>query len=160
VDFVVEQRIALSGAAAVDAFADPSFYAALGSVPNIGAPEVLTAEDDGTVARLAIRFRFTGDLAPAARRVLDPAKLTWVQQSVVDRTARRFDFTIVPDNYGDRLESSGRATFTEGSPTTERVEGRVTVHFPVVHRLVERAIVSGLTEHIAEQARVLVTYSA
>jgi Protein of unknown function (DUF2505) len=160
VQFSMSQPIAAPKDVVIDAFADPAFYSALGAVPNIGVPEVVSSDDDGTIARLAIRFRFTGHLAPAARRVLDPSRLTWVQQTTVDRAASRFEFHVVPDHYGDRLECGGRATFAAaGDTTTEHVEGSVVVHTPLVGRLVERAIISGLTEHLREQARVLETYS-
>jgi hypothetical protein len=157
VRFTVRQRVNAPCQQVVAAFADPAFYARLGAVPNIGAPEVLSCDDDGRVARLRLRYKFTGHLAPAARRVLDPDRMTWVDETVLDRGDARLSFHMVPDHYRDRLECRGISYFFPQSDgtTEQRVEGDVTVHFPLVARVVERALVSGLTEHLEQEATVL-----
>ncbi|MHB8682513.1 MAG: hypothetical protein ACYDA2_10530, partial [Acidimicrobiales bacterium] len=64
---------------------DPAFYAALGDMDNIAAPEVLHHEELDDGVHIGVRYRFTGHLAAPARAVLDPEKLTWVIESVVYR---------------------------------------------------------------------------
>ncbi len=44
---------------------------------------------------------------------------------------------------------------TRGETARQVVEGDLVVHFPLVGRAVERAIVSGLEENLARQADVL-----
>jgi hypothetical protein len=157
VRFSVDQPIAASCGRVEQAFVDPAFYEALGAMPNIGEPKVLErVENDGRV-ELRVRYAFTGNLAPAARRVLDPAKLSWVVESSVDRTTHTTTFRMVPDNYRDRLDCHGTYVLRPDGPdrTIQHTEGELRVHFPVVGKLAERGIVTGLKEHLAEEAHVL-----
>jgi hypothetical protein len=157
VDFSVVQAIAAPCDAVIAALADPAFYPRLGELPSIKAPEVLECHDDGNVVRLRVQYHFAGNLAPAARKVLDPQRLSWVDESVLDRSLRRLEFTIRPDHYADRLKCRGVSMFeSDGdAATTQRVAGVMQVNFPLVGRAVERAIVSGLTDHLAHEAAVL-----
>src|SRR5437867_3423721 len=98
---------------------------------------------------MQVRYQFTGELSSAARALLDPAKLSWVEHSSHDLGRGVVDFVMVPDHYGDRLSSSGRFTLIAENGATRRVvEGEVTVRMRFVGGPVERAIVSGLGEHI------------
>jgi hypothetical protein len=155
--FSVDQPIAAPCDRVEQAFVDPGFYAALAAMPNIGEPEVLEhVEHDGLVD-LRVRYAFNGHLAPPARRVLDPAKLTWVVESHVDRASHTTTFRMVPDHYRDRLECHGSYTLRADGPdrTVQHTEGDLRVHYPIVGKLAERGIVLGLKEHLAEEAHVL-----
>ena len=65
----------------------PGYYDALGRAPKLGVPEVLEREADGDEVVMRIRYRFSGDLSSAAKAVLDPEKLTWVEESHHDLAA-------------------------------------------------------------------------
>jgi hypothetical protein len=157
VRFDVDERIGAPRGAVIVAFTDPTFYASLGAIPNIGAPVVLARDERDGIVHLRIQYRFTGDLPGPARRVLNPAKLTWVDHSAVDLDAGRIDFHIVPDHYPDRLEFAGTTTFVADGAARcrQHVAGDLRVHYPVVGRVVERAILSGIREHLTHEARVV-----
>jgi len=157
VHFSVDQPVAGSCERVEQALLDPAFYRALATIPNIGEPNVLEhTEVDGRV-HMRIHYAFTGDLAPAARRVLDPAKLTWVMESTADPASHATTFRMVPDHYRDRLECAGTYTLLSDGPerSIQHMEGDLRVHFPVVGRLAERGIFLGLKEHLAQEAGVL-----
>ena len=144
-----------------EAFVDPAFYAELGDLPNIRAPEVLSIDADADVVRLRIYYALQADLAPAVRRVLDPEKITWIEESTVHRGRHYTDFRMVPEHYVNRMECAGSYRFEESGPeTTEQVvEGDLIIHYPVVGRLVERAILTGMRQHLTEEARLLERWS-
>jgi len=104
-----------------------------------------------------VRFRFTGHLSPAVTRMVDPAKLSWVEESVHDLEGHTVTFHMQPDNYADRLRFEGSSRFeADGDDGTRRVaEGDVVVRVPLVGRAVEGAIVSGLREHLAAEVAVV-----
>jgi uncharacterized protein DUF2505 len=158
--FRLEQTFAAPPDAVALAFTEHELYAALGGLPKLGAPQVLSRTEDGDVVNLEVRYRFTGDLSPAARRVLDPDRLSWVGRSTHDLASQRVEFVLVPDNYGDRLSASGRFAFEPDGPgATRRVtEGDVVVRVPLVARSVENAIVSGLREHLDAEVAVVERY--
>jgi hypothetical protein len=143
------------------AYTDPALYELLGRLPKLGRPEVLDRREDGEVVHLQVRYRFTGDLSPAVRRVIDPDRLTWVEHATHDLARREVDFRMVPDHYGDKLRSSGRYRFDEQEDLTRRVaEGEVSVRVPIVGGSVERAIVSGLRQHLARETGLVERFLA
>lgn len=131
-------------------FVDPEFLRELATLPKLGRPELLDQDDQGDRLRQRVRYAFVGDLSAAVRAVVDPAKLTWVEDSTLDRRSHLTTFTILPDNYARLLDASGSislASQDDDQATIRRVQGEVTVHMPLVGRKVEAAIVSGLREH-------------
>jgi hypothetical protein len=155
--FNVDQPIAAAVARVEEALVDRRFYKALASMPNIGDPEVLECAERGDDVVLRVRYAFTGQLAAPARRVLDPAKLTWVVESAVDRPTRTTNFRMLPDHYANRLSCSGSYTLVPRGEdrTIQRMEGELRVNYPVVGRLAERGIVVGLKEHVAQEAGII-----
>ena len=126
-------------------------------MPNIGNPDVLECTAHDGEVFLRVRYAFTGDLAAPARRVLDPAKLTWVVESTVDRSTSTTTFRMLPDHYANRLECAGTYTLAAADmdTTMQHMDGDLRVNYPVVGRLAERGIVLGLKEHVAQEARVV-----
>jgi hypothetical protein len=147
--FRIEQHFAGSLAAVEAAFLDPGLLERMGELPKLGRPDLLSQDDDGTVVRQRVRYRFSGELSSAVRRVVDPGRLTWVEESVVDRRTHRTTWTIRPDNYAGRLAASGTFTLEPVAPDRTRriAEGEIKVSFPLVGGRVEMAIVAGLREH-------------
>lgn len=139
-----------------DTFVDPDFIERLAELPDLGHPELLEQEHDGPVVRQRVRYRFERELSPTVRRIVDPARLSWVEESVLDRRVHRTTFVIRPDHYGNRLESSGTFTlFGNGTRTRRVADGEVRVHFPFVGGKVEQAIVAELAEHAAREVELV-----
>ncbi|HEX5266480.1 MAG TPA: DUF2505 family protein [Acidimicrobiales bacterium] len=155
--FRVSTSIAAPRELVETAFVDPAFYAELGTLPNLRPPEVLSIEEDGDQVRLRIHYALQADLAPAVRRVLDPEKITWVEESTVHRAEHYTEFRMVPEHYVDRMECAGSYRFEESGPdrTEQVVQGDLVIHYPLVGRLVERAILTGMRQHLTEEARLL-----
>jgi hypothetical protein len=161
--FQNEQRIAGSTEAVARLYTKSRFYEELGELPKLGKPEVLERREEGQVVRLAVRFRFTGSLSPAVTAVIDPAKLTWVEESVHDLTDCTVTFRMNPDHYADRLSSSGSVRYeSDGDGATRRLtEGELAVRVPLLMGggrtagVVEQAIVSGLRDHFAAEVGVV-----
>ncbi len=157
--FELTQRFAAPVDEVAHAFCDPGFYEALAELPRLGRPEVLSREAEEARVVMRVRYRFTGDRSPAARAVLDPAKLTWVEEATHDLAARNVTFTLHPDHYADRFASHGRYRFGDApgevTATDRFATGQVKVRAPFVGSTVERAIVSGLKEHLGEEVEVV-----
>lgn len=133
---------------------DPSFLARLAELPKLGDPEVLDQRTEGDLVHQRVRYRFAGALSPAVTAVVDPAKLVWVEETTYDRAATSATFRIRPDHYADRLSAGGSYRFTTTGPRscTRIADGELTVRFPLVGGKVERAIVSGIEDHIGHEA--------
>jgi hypothetical protein len=161
VRFRIEQRFDGPLDAVEEAFVDPAFIEALGELPKLGRPRLLDQRADGDLVHQRVQYAFAGDLSPAVTAVVDPAKLTWVEESTLDRRTHRTTFRIVPDHYRNRLQASGSFALTADGDATRRVaEGDVKVHFALVGGRVEKAIVSGLHEHADMEERVMAGWLA
>ena len=152
-DFTVEQRFPAPAAAALELYCDPDFYATLGATERLAPPEVVDRQDgDGTVT-LRIRYRFTADLPSAAKRFVEPDKLTWVERTVFDLEAATATSELLADHYASLLTASARSSFDDLDGTSlRRIDGRLQVKVPLFGGRVERAIVDGLREHLADEA--------
>lgn len=157
--FDLTQTIAAPVDEVARAYASVELYEHLGGTDKLGPPAVLDRREQGDVVTLRIRYRFVADLSPAVTAVVDPQKLTWVEESVHDLGARTVQVTLHPDHYADRLRCSGTYRYTPtGDSTVRRVDGDLKVKALLVGGQVERAMVSGLREHLEAEAPQVEAY--
>jgi Protein of unknown function (DUF2505) len=155
-NFRIEQRITAPLTAVESALIDREFIAATAKLPKLGDPEVLEQQRDGDRVHQRIRYRFTAELSSAVTRVIDPAKLTWVDDARFDLASHTARHRILPDYYADRLQASYDVILEPLGDSTRRLAtGELKVRIPLVGGRVERAIVSGLEEHAAAEADLL-----
>jgi hypothetical protein len=156
VRFFIEQRFTAPLEKVESAYCSPELLATLATLPKVGGAELLDQRVEGDQVAQRVRYRFTGELNSAVTAVVDPDRLSWVEESLLDRRSHVTTWHIVPDHYGSRLSCKGTFRLEESAGTTRRLtDGELKVHFPLVGGRVERAIVSGLEEHaVAEQEAV------
>ena len=156
-DFRIEQQFGLPVEEVEDILCDPDFIDAMAQLPKLGRPQLLDRDEHGETVHMRVRYAFVGELSSAVRRVVDPARLTWVQDETIDRRTHRSRFTILPDHYAGLLRCDGRFTLTaEGDGRTLRTaDGHIQVTVPLVGGKVERAIVSGMREHADAEAELV-----
>lgn len=158
-------RLQLDYAAAPDAvaaaYADPALYEAFSGLPRADRPEVVDHRDDGDEIVLRVRWRFSAHLSPAARAVIDPARLSWVEESRHDLARRQVRFRMLADHYADRFTCAGQYRFEpNGSGTRRLIEGDLTVKALLVARAVEQAIVSGLEDQLTSEVPIVEAFLA
>ena len=157
----MSQRIAAPRERVVDALVDHAWYEALETRPSIGAPEPLALSDLDGIARTSVRWRYAGTLPPAAARLLDADKMTWVIEMRLDRATFAGTIHVVPDHYEGLLTFEGALRFDdEAGSTLECVDGTLTVKIPLFSDAVERAIANGFTEHLRVEAEALERFCA
>src|ERR1051325_1227457 len=118
--FEIEQKIGGPIEAVSRLYTEPRFYEQLGRMPKLGQPEVLERRKEQSLVHLSVRFRFTGSLSPAVTAVIDPAKLTWVEESVHHLDDYAVTFRMNPDHYADRLRSQGSVRYDPDGETANR----------------------------------------
>jgi len=157
VKFRLEQRFPGTVEEVEAAFVDPVLLALLRDVDALGRPELLDKVDEGDTVRLRVRYAFSGELGPPLTAVVEPARLTWVEESTLDRGTHRTEFHIVADHYPDRLKCAGTVELHPDSDGfTRRVaEGRLEVKIPFLGAKIERVVVDGLADQAATQAQVV-----
>jgi hypothetical protein len=148
--FTLEQGYAGAPEAVAAAYADPALYDAFADLPRAGKPKVISHVADGDLVVLEVRWAFTAPLSSAARAVIDPDRLTWVQRSTHDLANLEVEFQMLPDHYADRFSCTGDYWFVDdgNGGCTRRSEGELKVRAPLVGRTVEGAIIDGLKEQL------------
>lgn len=136
---------------------DPEFLIELSALPKVGGAELVDRREDDHLLHRRIRYRFTGELSPAARAVIHPDRLTWVEESTLDRRRHRTTWRIVPDHYPDRLTCAGTFALVEAAEgrTTRVTDADLKVHLALLGGRVEQAIVSGLRDHATAEERLV-----
>jgi len=159
VRFDLTQTIAAPVDEVARAYASAELYETLGGNDKLGPPDVLSRTEKGDTVTLRIRYQFVADLSPAVTAVVDPKKLTWVEESVHDLAARSVAVTLHPDHYADRLRCTGTYRYTAtGDATVRQVNGDLKVKVLFVAGQVEKALVSGLKEHLEAEAPQVQAY--
>lgn len=155
-EFVLEQRLDAAPLAVLDVLLDREFLAARAALPKLAAAEVLELSRDDESARVRVRMQFTGQLSSAVTAVVDPSKLTWVDDATFVLATLGARHEIRPDHYADRLTCAYDDMLHEESGSTRRaLTGDVKIRAFLVGGRVEEAIVSGLREHAAAEAVLL-----
>ena len=158
------QHLGVSAERAMALLADPDFALAQVGQEAIKPSEIVAHRVDGHRVHLEVRYHFVGELNAAARAVLDPAKLSWVQVSEHDFDAQRVAFHLLPDNYADRLTCRGRYRIVGDSADVDAssriLQCEVNVRAMFVASQVERVLVDGFDEQITAQASQLVDWPA
>ena len=155
--FRIEQRFTSPIDDVEAAFIDPDFIQSLDALPKLGKPALVKQVDAPPLFHQWVAYRFTGDVNSAVRRVVDPKRLTWTEESTLDRRTHVTTWRIVPDHYGGMLRCNATSRLDDDGAggTIRTTEGEMKVSVPLVGGKVERAIVSGLEEHAELEAKVL-----
>jgi hypothetical protein len=159
VDFTLHQEIPAPVDVVDAALVNPDFLTRMDELPKLGSAEVVANDRDGDIVRLQVRYLFQADLSAAVTRVVDPTKLTWIEDSTVDLSAHHTTCVIRPDNYANMLEGSYEATIAASdSGCVRTVTGKIKVRVPLLGGKVEKAIVGGLTENSDAQTLLLTEF--
>ncbi len=159
VDFTLNQEIPAPVDAVEVALVDPEFLARMVELPKLGSADVLGHERDGNIVKLQVRYLFQAELSSAVTKVVDPTKLTWVEDSTCDLDAHHTACEIKPDNYANLLEGRYEARIElSGSVSIRTVTGMIKVHVPLLGGKVEKAIIGGLSENATAQTTLLTEF--
>lgn len=158
--FTIEQTFAGPLGTVEAALVDPAFLERLSTLPKLGRPTLVHRVEAGDLVHLWVKYAFTGEVNSAVRRVVDPARLTWVEESTLDRRTHRTTWRIVPDHYRNLLRAAGEFQLTPDPAAPEErtvrtTDGDLKVSVPLVGGKVEQAIVSGLRDHAGLEEQVL-----
>ena len=157
----IEQRFLATPAQVGAALIDPHYLVqAMGSLKDVGQPVVESQHRTGVSVRQRVTYHFTGKLPGAVTAVIDPKRLTWTEETTIDTVRHTARFVMTPVHYPNFFTATGAwslredAKSTPAKPVTVRlIEGDLKVRSPVpfVGGQVEKAIVSGLSERLADE---------
>ncbi len=117
----------------------------LEELQSVAGGETLEVDDDGERKRGRNRWDVRGQLPRAARALVKPGMLSFVEHYLWDRPARTYSARIVPAVGADRVDCEHRLEFVAAGDATDRVvSGHIEVRVPVVGAAIEKAVVKQL----------------
>jgi hypothetical protein len=154
--FDVKQQFDADAAAVIGCYSSSEMYEQLPEFGKISRPDLLERTASGDTVKIRLRYKFTADLPTAALAIIDPDRLTWVEETTYDLAGLTSRLKLLPDHYASKLEASASARFVDrGDGSIRDVAGDLRVRVLLVGGQVERAIVEGLKEHLAEEAELV-----
>lgn len=156
-DFTIEQDIDAPLADVERRLLNADFIMASSALPKLADCRLVDLTETSDRVEARIHRRFDDDLPSAVTAVIDPAKLTWVEEIEHDLGTHVSRCRFVPEFYGNRLSAEYRATLepTPSGGTRRVARGALSVKAFLASRTVERAIVSGLREYSQAEAGLL-----
>ena len=137
------------------ALLDPAFLAT-STFPLLDRPELVEERYDGHLVHRCVRYRFIGPMAPAIAGLLDARLLTWIDDATFDLDAHRSRHRVVPDFYGELLETEYMSTLDDESGSCRReLAGSVEVLVPVLADQAEQKLVDGFRAYAQAEAAML-----
>jgi hypothetical protein len=163
VRFQIEQRFTAKANEVLRALISEKYLReGMAKLPDISEPDVTQHLSDGAV-RNVLKFHFGGHLPSVVTTVVDPKKLSWVEDTNIDLVAFAANFTITPAHYANFFGCRGTWKINHnGSSSIRIIEGTMKVSSPIpfVNGQVERAIVSGLRERLVLEPAILDSWLA
>ena len=161
--FVIEQSFACDPNKVLQALTSPRYLAMMGELPDLSVPVLEDQVRTPTEVRQRLRFQFAGSLPSMVTKVVDPKRLSWHEHTVVNMLDRTATFTMVPIHYQSFFTCKGMWSLrldNNPSRTIRTINGDLKVSSPVpfVNGRVEKAIISGLRERLAEEPTVLLRW--
>ena len=135
---------------------DPAFHTQL-DLPDLSRPEVVEHADDGTVRLLRLRYGYTGQLDPIARKVIAGRELTWIQELRLDTATFAGTLTFSAEAAPDRLNGQADLALVANGDAAcrRRISGDLHVRIPLVGGTAEKRIVPGLIIRLDVEAAAL-----
>ena len=161
--FTVTQRFPTSRDEVLGMYTGTDMWSQLSGFTKVSAPEVVDHSRAGSLVTLRLASEgwrissgFIAGLPAAATALIDPRKLVWVEETVTDLGNGTATVSFRPEHYANKLSATARVDYGEArGSATRRVVGDLKVNVFLVGSQVERAISSGLSEHLAEEERAV-----
>lgn len=82
------------------------------------------------------------EIPRAAKKALPTEAFEWVEESVWDPDAKRFDWKIITQVMTDKIDCAGTVIYESLGPSKTRrvVEGQIDIKIPIVGRVAEKVI--------------------
>ena len=88
--------------------------------------------------KIRLRYRFTADLPTAEVAIIDPDRLTWVEETTYDLAGLSSRVKLLPDHYASKLEASASARFVDrGDGSIRDVAGDLRVRVLLANDMVD-----------------------
>jgi hypothetical protein len=156
VDFRIAQQIDAPVTVVEERLLDPDVIAATADLRPLADCRLLDLDRRGDQVTVRIHRRFAAPLPAAVTAVIDPRRLTWVEEVVVDLARHTGAHRIVPDHYPKLLQCEFRTALHDlGGTTAREAAGWLRARVLLGAGPVERAIVSGLREYAEAEADLL-----
>jgi Protein of unknown function (DUF2505) len=135
---------------------DPDFETGV-ALPDLSTPKVLTRDADHVPNVLRLRYEYTGQLDPIARRLLGSRDLALIQEVRIDPAAGTGRLTLEAEADPRRLHGAATITIAPDGDhaSVRRLDGDFTVKVALMGGTVERRLLPGILSRLDVEAAAL-----
>lgn len=118
-------------------------------LPNVSTTKPISEEDKGDKKYVKNEWCVHGQIPKIAQKIVKPEMLTFIEDSVWDRTRKTYTAKIIPHFFKKQLNARHKVEFFDnGDGRTKRIlTGFIEIKIPVIGPVVELAIVSQLKDN-------------
>ncbi len=155
--FYLEQRLNADFDTIQQILISPLYFQNLNELDPGGKSELVKKIITDDFIDLIVHYHFVGSLPSAAKAIIDPSKLSWTEETRIDKKTHKGTFSIIPDNYKDRLDCYGttKLEVISENETLRVLEGDLKVHVFLLASAAEAGIVSGIKKHNEIEEKVI-----
>ena len=154
--FAVTQTYPISRDEVLEMYTGTEMWGELSGFTKVSVPEVVGRTKKGDLVTVRLRYRFIAPLPTAATAVVNRDKLVWIEETVTDLSAGTATVDFQPENYASKLAASAAIRYEQLDDAASRtVQGDLRVKVLFVGGQVEKAITSGLSDHLAQEERAV-----
>jgi len=126
----------------------PNIYS-LADLPNVSTNELVEERNVGDKKYLKVKWDVQGQLPPIVQKVVKPNMLTFVEDSVWDRTRRIYSTKIIPGFFKNAIDAHHELEFLDEKGRTKRVlRGHFEFKVPIVGPIFEGLVINLLKQNI------------
>ncbi|MGB6058888.1 MAG: DUF2505 family protein [Microthrixaceae bacterium] len=131
---------------------DQAVREGLSGLSATSAPEVLGVDTRGSTTVVRLHYRLAVDLPTEAARFIDTSNVSWIQETTWNLDDRSARVAFLPDQAGRLIGASATTRLLDhDGGAVRKVSGEIKVRIPLLGSRVERAIVAGVGDHLAEE---------
>ncbi|NMC69489.1 MAG: DUF2505 family protein [Myxococcales bacterium] len=130
--------------------------------PDVDRIEMLSLEDRGATVQRRVHYQPKPIIKSVGPKKVPPEAMAWVEESTLDKAARRLTFRNVPvkDWVQERMSNSGTIELRDagGGQTRRVVSGELKIRFPLLGAIAERVVYGKAKEILDGEARLFAEY--
>lgn len=128
----------------------------LADLPNVSTNKLLSEKDEGDKRYLKVEWCVHGQIPKIAQKIIRPEMLTFVEDSIWDRTTKTYSTKIIPHFFKKQFDARHKVEFTDhGDGRTMRVlTGHFDAKIPIVGPVFEQVVMKYLKQNAEEDFRI------
>lgn len=125
-------------------------------LPNVSASKPISERDEGDKKYIKAEWCVHGQIPKLAQKLIKPDMLTFVEDSIWDRTTKVYSTKIIPHHFDKQVNCRHKVEFIDnGDGRTKRIiSGFFEVKIPIIGPVFEMAVIGHIKQNAKEDYEI------